>query len=115
MNEVVEIESIPTKIKYKGIIWIPESKKQCVKVNNVNNNFTTPVERPKHGNRKKPYIVKWIEEKNPKDVFTLDQFYRVYPKLKKDTVGRKRVDKIINGMVASNKIIQLHDDKFVVA
>ena len=130
MNEIEIIESIPTKIKYKGTIWVPEetNKSNVDNINNVNKvnninkidkvdkNFTTPTEKPiKHGNIKKPYIVKWIEDKNPKTVFTLDQFYRVYPKLKKNSVGRKRIDKIITGMVTDNKLIQLPGGKFMVA
>lgn len=127
MNEVIEIESIPTKIKYKDIIWVPELKNEVKvnKINNVNNinkidkvdkNFTIPTERPvKRGTIKKPYIVKWIEKKDSRDVFTLDQFYRVYPKLKKDSASRKRIDKIIISMVADNKIIQMHGGKFMVA
>jgi len=110
-NEVIEVESIPTKIKYKGIIWVPETKnqktieeipkKKTKTVDNINNNFTIPVE--KRGNVKKPYIVRWIEKKDPGDVFTLDQFYRLYPKLKKGH-GRKRVDKIIISLVQEGKI-----------
>lgn len=118
MNEVIEIESIPTKIKYKGFIWVRELKKEHVKINNVNKvntinksnninkkvdkNFTTPVK--KRGSLKKPYLVKWIEKKDPGDVFTLNQFYRLYPKLKKDTVGHVRVDKIIINLVQEGKI-----------
>lgn len=112
MNEVEIIEEIkiPTKIKYKGVIWVPETKKQKTveeqpkEINNINNNFTLPIEKPKHGNLKKPYIVKWIEKKEMGSVFTLDQFYRLYPKLKKDTVGRKRVDKIIIKLIQEGKI-----------
>ena len=120
-NEIEIIESIPTKIRYKGIIWVHEVNK----INNVNNvnkidkvdkNFTIPTEKLiKHGNIKKHYIVKWIEDKTSGNVFTLDQFYRVYPKLKKNSVGRKRIDKIITGMVTDNKLIQLPDGKFMVA
>ena len=112
MNEVEIIEEIkiPTKIKYKGVIWVPESKKECVKVNKINNvnkidnNFTLPTEKPKHGNLKKPYIVKWIEHFEVGSVFTLNQFYRIYPKLKKSYVGRKNVDKIIVNLVQEGKI-----------
>ena len=125
MNEVEIIEEIkiPTKIKYKGIIWVPESKKEDAKVNNINNvskvneidkvdkNFTTPTEKPvKHGNLKKPYIVKWIEKKPVGAVFTLNQFYRLYPKLKKNIVSRKRIDKIINNMIIDNVIEQWRKD-----
>lgn len=113
MNEVIEIESTPTKIKYKGIIWVPEQKESQrnikelpketkIKTNNINNNFTTPVE--KRGNIKKPYIIKWIEQLEVGDVFTLDQFYYKYPKIRKDHVGCKRVDKIIVNLVQEGKI-----------
>ena len=115
--EIIEEIKIPTKIKYKGVIWVPESKKECVKVNKinngnkVNNNFMTPVE--KHSNIKKPYIVKWIEQLDVGDVFTLDQFYYKYPKLKKDHVGRKRVDKIIVNLIRDGKINHWkHKDEF---
>ena len=130
MNEIEIIESIPTKIKYKGIIWVPEETNNSNvdninnvnKVNNINKidkvdkNFTTPTEKLiKHGNIKKPYIVKWIEDRKSGNVFTLDQFYRVYPKLKKNSVSRKRIDKIITDMVTDNKLIQCHGGKFMVA
>ena len=126
MNEVIEIESIPTKIKYKGIIWVPELKnsqritKVCQKEiktkdninksNNVNKidkvdkNFTAQTEKMKRGSLKKPYIIKWIEKLEVGSVFTLDQFYYKFPKHKKDTACRKRVDKIIVNMVLEGKI-----------
>ena len=124
--EIIEAITIPTKIKYKDIIWVPESKKEDAKVDNINNvnkvnnvneidkvdkNFTTPTEKPvKPGNLKKPYIVKWIEKKPVGAVFTLNQFYRLYPKLKKNIVSRKRVDKIINNMIIDNVIEQWRKD-----
>jgi len=122
MNEVTEIESIPTKIKYKGIIWIPESKTNNINnVNNVNKidkvdkNFNIPTEKPiRLGNLKKPYIVKWIERFDVGAVFTLDQFYYKYPKLKKHSVGHMRVDKIISDMITDRRIVQLGNDKFKV-
>ena len=126
-NEIEIIESIPTKIRYKGIIWVPQETNnsnvnninkvnKVNKIDTVNKNFTTPTEKPiKHGNIKKPYIVKWIEDRKSGNVFTLDQFYRVYPKLKKDGAGRKRIDKIITGMVTDKTLMQLHGDKFMVA
>lgn len=126
-NEVIEIESTPTKIKYKGVVWIPEPKepqripkeipkeiKEIVKktktVDNININFTMPREKPRV---KKPYLVKWLEKsKNIGDVFTLDEFYGKYPKHKKDQNCKKRVDKLIASMIVDKRIIQIGNNRF---
>jgi len=103
MNDEIEIiESIPTKIKYKGIIWVPqETDNACNSV--------------RSRNPKKPYFVKWVEARKSGDVFTLDQFYTVYPKLKKDCAGRKRIDRIIFEMITDKRIMQLGSERFKVA
>ena len=92
MNDVVEeLEVEIKKIRYKGIVFVPEQKK-------TNSN--------KSKNVKKPYIVKWVEKKSVGDVFTKDQFYKLYPKLKKDAVGRRRVDEAIQDMILDGRIEQ---------
>lgn len=113
MNEVIEIESIPTKIKYKGIVWIPETEKTVrvpEDVDNININFTMPREKPRV---KKPYLIKWLESsKNIGDVFTLDEFYGKHPKHKKDVNCKKRIDKIIADMIVDKRILQIGKDRF---
>lgn len=92
MNDVIEIESIPTKIKYKGIIWIPIGSE---KVNHSK------------GNVKKSYLVKWIDEKKRfGDVFTLDEFYAEFPKHKKDKGCRDRLVRAISNLIKEEKIRQ---------
>ena len=113
MNEVIEIESIPTKIKYKGIVWIPETEETVrvpEDVDNININFTMPREKLRV---KKSYLVKWLENsKNIGDVFTLDEFYGKYPKHKKDPSCKKRVDKLIASMIVDERILQIGKDRF---
>ena len=98
-DEKVEvIESIPTKIKYKDIIWIPESKRtDCVK------------KKKQIGNVKKSYIVKWIEEKQVGDVFIKDDFYKLYPRHKKDVACKRRVDEAIQNMILEG-CITVHEN-----
>ncbi len=110
-KDVVEIESIPTKIKYKGIVWIPELKNHQTKsVDKVDKNFTTPDERPiKPGNVKKSYIVKWVGKKDVGDIFTKDDFFKEFPKHKKDVACKRRVDEAILDMIF-DQCITVHDN-----
>ena len=98
MNEdVLIIESKPTKIKYKGIVWVPEVKK----IKNIGKNHV--------GNKKKPYIVKWVEKKLVGDIFTKDEFYQEHPKIKKEKSRRRRVDEEMQNMIL-NRCITVHDN-----
>ena len=120
-DEVDEVEVIVKKIRYKNIIWIPEVKKEDVNVNNVNKvsninnvnkidkvdkNFTTPV---KPGSIKKPYIVKWIAKKDVGDIFTKDDFYKVFPKHKSDVACKRRIDEVLQDMIL-DQCITVHDN-----
>lgn len=97
-NEVIEIESIPTKIRYKGIIWIPETNNKKVV------------------NTKQDYFSKWIDNtKHVGDVFTLDDFYSEYPKHRTDVKCKQRLVKTISRLVKDGKIDQWkHKDEFKV-
>lgn len=94
-DEVIEIESIPTKIKYKGIVWIPEQSKT---------NYDK-----KKGNPKKPYIIKWVAKKDAGDIFTKDDFFKEFPKHRNDGACKKRIDEAILNMIL-DKCIEVHDN-----
>lgn len=103
MEEVKELESIPTKIEYKGIVWIP-----MVGENNCNRTW-------KKKNIKKNYLVKWIEQnKTPGDVFHLDQFFEKYPKHKSNSSSMDRMEKALSKLIKDNKLLQLEKDTFKV-
>ena len=112
-EEVIIIESIVIlkKIKYKGIVWVPESeqtKKQpkSRRVDNINNNFTTPVEK----HVKQNYFVKWMKKnKLVGDVFTKDDFYKEFPKHKTDMGCKRRVDEALQTMILDG-CITVHDN-----
>ena len=93
-KDVIEIESIPTKIEYKGIVWVPAS---TVKANHSK------------GNVKKSYIVKWVGTKSVGDIFTKDDFYKEYPKHKSDGACKRRVDESMQDMIL-DKCITVHDN-----
>ena len=100
MDDVIELESIPTKIKYKGIVWIPKSP---AKVNHSS------------GCIKQNYFIKWINDnKYVGDIFTLDEFYEKHPKHKKERGCRTRLIKTISDLIADKALLQLNDNKFKV-
>ena len=71
--------------------------------------------KPKHPspyvrNVKKPYLLKWIKENNIKE-FTLERFYREYPKQRE---RKSKVDKHIAKLISEDKLMQMGKDKFVV-
>ena len=103
MNEVIELESIPTKIEYKGIIWIPQPT----------SNETVDYHIPRKSDvvyehhTKQSYLVKWLQKnKTVGDVFTLDEFFRKYPKHRKDAECRRRIEKIMDGLLKDSIITQ---------
>ena len=95
--EVLESIMIPKKIRYKDIIWIPETKN-------------------KQGNIKQNYFIRWLDNtKHVGDVFTLSDFYSEYPKHKKDRHCRKRLDKVISSLIKEGKIkMWVNKDEFKV-
>ncbi len=101
MNDVEELESIPTKIKYKGIIWIPLKE---AKINKPG----------KGGGGKKNYFLKWFNKKHPGNTFTLEDFFKEYPKHQYDKKCRVRIDKIISELIQDKKIMQINKDQFKV-
>jgi len=68
----------------------------------------TPKKKYKHG-IKQSYLEKWIQT-IPYDVFTLDQFYKAYPKQRKN----RKLSSIISRLIVEKKIIQLGKNKFKV-
>lgn len=112
--EEIEVITIPTKIKYKGMIWVPQPTSERTNsytpknpktkhVEETNINFTIPVEP----HIKQSYLVKWLN-KNRKvgDVFILEDFYKKYPKHKKDVGCRNRIEKIISNLIREDIITQ---------
>ena len=88
MDEVIELESIPTKISYKGIIWIPEKKNKA-------------------GSIKQDYFSKWVDNtKHVGDVFTLEDFFKGHPKHRTDVKCKQRLDKTIINLIKEEKIRQ---------
>ena len=86
--EILESIIIPKKIRYKDIIWIPETKN-------------------KPGNVKQNYFIRWLDDtKHVGDVFTLSDFYNEYPKHKKHVHYRERLDKIIIDLIKKGRIRQ---------
>ena len=96
MSEVEELEVIIKKIKYKGIIWIPETNRLH--------------------NLKENYFVKWmIENKQVGDIFSLDEFYKEHPKHKTDAGCKRRLNKIVSDLIKEERIeMWVHKDEFKV-
>lgn len=88
-DEVEELEVIVKKIRYKGIVWIPEPiQKQGQHVN-------------KHP--KQNYFVKWLHKnKQVGDLFTLEEFYIEYPKHGEDMGCKRRVEKVLSKYIRVN-------------
>lgn len=63
---------------------------------------------------KQPYIMKWIQQKKQGDVFTVDDFYREYPKLKTHKESRVIVERSISDLIKKRVIVQMGNDKFKV-
>lgn len=61
-------------------------------------------------NVKISYLQKWIQEKEHLSVFTLDQFFKDYPKQKQN----KRLNFNISKLISEKKIRQLSNNKFQV-
>jgi len=99
MNDVIELESIPTKIKYKGIVWIPENS---IKKNNSK------------GCVKQNYFSKWMHTKNVGDIVTLEQFYKSYPKHKTDLTYHNRLVSTISKLIDDKTLQQLDKKSFKV-
>lgn len=101
-NRVEELEVIttPTKIKYKGIVWIPET--------DVKSDLS--IQPPSKQN----YFVRWLKTKKPADIFMLDDFYKKHPKHRKDANCKRRLSKAISELVDSKVLQQLGKDKFKV-
>lgn len=67
-----------------------------------------PPKKHKHG-IKISYLEKWIQQ-NYFTVFTLDQFYKVYPNQKKNP----KLDNILLKLIEDKKIAQLDNNKYMV-
>ena len=98
-NEVIVLESIPTKIMYKDFIWVHEVKKII---------DTSKFKKPA-GNVKRAYIIKWVEKKKVGDVFTKDEFYDEYPTIKREKARRMCVDEAVQNMILDG-VITVHDN-----
>jgi len=96
MNEVEELESIPTKIKYKGIVWIPDKNAKRIYP------------------QKKPYIKKWVENLKVGYVFTIDEFWNEHPNHTKDKKGKRIIDRSISEMIKERIILQIKAGEFKV-
>lgn len=97
--EELEVITIIKKIRYKNIIWIPESE-------------STQFKRGRNVDRyvKQNYFVKWLHKnKQVGDIFTLEDFYKEYPKHKENVGYKRRVEKAISNLIR-DKIIT-HWDK----
>jgi len=102
MTEVIELESIPTKIKYKGIVWIPEQTyDQTDQCNN----------RPSKQN----YFVKWLlKNKKVGDIVILADFYKEYPNHERDSLCRHRLKKVLSSMIQDKQLQQHGNNEFKV-
>lgn len=89
-DEVEILESIPTKIRYKDIVWIPEAS-------------LSP-----HG--KQNYFLKWIMTKDVGVVFSINDFYKNHPKHKTDVRCKQRLVKIISDLIKDNVIQQMDNE-----
>jgi len=101
-NKVEELEVIttPIKIKYKGIVWIPETD---VKSSSSIRPYS-----------KQNYFVKWLRTKKPNDIFMLDDFYKEYPKHRTDANCKRRLSKILSELIDDKMLQQLGKDRFKV-
>ena len=61
-------------------------------------------------NIKLSYLEKWIKQNQHLEVFTLEQFYKSYPKQKENS----RLTNNISKLIKENKILQLGKNKFKV-
>jgi len=75
-----------------------------------NNNIYKVTDGWRPRGQKEPYLVKWLRKTN-KQVFTLKEFFMVYPKIGKYP---KRVQHVVVDLIEQKKIIQLGKDKFQV-
>ena len=70
-------------------------------------------ENPSPKGKKETYLHKWIR-KNNIESFTLDDFYKAYPKQKERRKQRKLIEKYISEMIANNELLQMGNDTFKV-
>ena len=62
---------------------------------------------------KKSYIVKWIgDSRVVGDVFSLDDFYKDFPRHKRDGSCRKRIVKAVGVLIGDGFLRQLGSDRF---
>jgi len=94
--DVEELEVIVKKIRYKNIVWVPETK---------NNNNVQP-------SGKKNYFYKWVMDKHVGSIFSLKDFYKLFPKHEKDSGCQSRIDKIIFDLLNDGFIMQWKQDMF---
>ena len=94
MNEVLEIESIPTKIKYKDIVWIPEG---------------TSNKEPDSMSAEKMKV--WLRLKDIKD-FDLDDVREAFPEWSK--YAKSQLLFKVNHLIKNNNVQQLHTGEFKV-
>ena len=80
------------ELKYDDVIWTP---------NHVRKYSNKP---------KESYILKWIQEKQPGDVFTIDDFRKAYPNHSKEKKSRVVIDRTISELVKEVRITQLSND-----
>lgn len=62
------------------------------------------------GNIKRHYLVKWIQEFS-KTVFTLEEFYQVYPNFRNGSQNENLM-KLISKLISEKKIMQMDKEKF---
>lgn len=98
--EELEVIKIPTKIKYKGIVWIPETGVKS----------SSSIRPP----NKQNYFVRWLKTKKPSDIFMLDDFYKKYPKHRKDASCKRRLNKVLSELIDDKILQQLGKDEFKV-
>jgi len=91
-DEVEELEVIVKKIRYKDIVWVPESDAKS------NSSVRPP--------GKQNYFQKWVMNKPVGAVFSLNEFYKEYPSHKTEKRRMKRLDIIISDMIKDNIIGQ---------
>lgn len=99
-DEVEELEVIIKKIRYKDIVWVPETDARS-------NSSNRPL-------GKQNYFVRWLKTKKPTDIFMLDDFYKKYPKHRKDANCKRRLNKIISELIDDKVLQQLGNDEFKV-
>jgi hypothetical protein len=88
----------PTELFFDNITWVPEKKKK----------------NPEHKG-KKNYFRKWIDKKMKVGAkFTLQDFYKDYPKHKTDSSNRKRLERTIHELIVEKKLAQMEKGKFQV-